>query len=270
MVTKYYKWLDDTFGLKPHLIEHANSFNNVLFSAEFLLALEVLGDDSRILFMNDFLTHVGIHNTSDGGYKPKDSHDNILGKIAGLKAIDDSTSRKLLSEMNVSELSSGKHPRDRILFSYILTGSRWSKMLMPFVKWDMKRAIKSSGKVRPSWTGGFKDFLFRLKASLGIIKPVRTEEIFGGVADWYDVKGKEERIITVQNDGKILNLLRLFLIKDVESNKGFVRECKQLYVSRYGVDFQSQLFSNYFKEDEHPIRVAYRELDRKGLTVIDC
>jgi len=270
MDTKYYKWLDETYGLKPHLTEHADSFNNVLFSAELLLALEVLGGDSSFAFINAFLNHVMANRTIDGGYKPKDSHDNILGKIAGLKAIDDSTSKNLLGKMNVKELIKGKHPRDMILFSSFLSDSWWSKILMPFAKWDMKRAIRSSGKVRPSWTGGGKDFIFRLKVKLGIVKLVRTEEIFGGIQKWYKVGDGEERIVEVQNDGKILNLLRLFVMKGVESNKGFVRECKKMYIDELGVDFQSKLFANYFKEYEHPIRIAYRELDKKGLTIIDC
>lgn len=262
---RYENWLDEFYGLKPHRTKHENSFNNIIFSAEFILALQEAGILTQTE-LSVFEKHVDITATEFGLYLPKSSHDNLTAKITSLLALKDHVR---LDRIDLSAAQSGKHPRDRIFYGFLLSKNPLYWLGMPFVMFEILRAIWSKGKTRPDWwePGAF---MFRLKALLGLIKPTRTVKVMGGIEWYYNYHGSEQRIATVQNDGKILNLLRLNALRHFKIFKPFVRYCKRLYVKKYGNQFQSQLLGNYFEEPEHPVRVAFRQLDRLNKTIIDC
>ena len=270
----YDEWLDNFNGLKPHRNKHDSSFNNVLFSAELIMAKAELGNVSY-LDMNLFIDHVKQLETDEGGYAPKDSHDNILGKIVGLETVmanadyvQAAKAAQLLWNMQPKAMIKKKHPRDIILFRFLLDRPLWSYVLLPLALLDIVRAIVGAGKVRPKfWKREY--FMFRLKAKLGLIKPIRTEKIFGGHQDVYTGQAADS-IRYLQNDGKILNLLRLNMLREITWLKPFVRFCKKLYVKQLGENFQSVLMSNYFEETDHPVREAFAALDNNGKTVLDC
>lgn len=261
----YNEWLDSFAGVKPHRYKHDGSFNNVLFSAELIAAKKELG---RLLPVDEqrFNYHLKMLTDEHGGYAPKNSHDNLLGMYVGAKLIGNEAA----DNMQYKPLIQGQHPRDKILFGFFFAGKWWAKLLLPLALLDIVRAIYSSGKVRPKfWVK--EHFMFRLKAKLGLIKPVKTGiKIHGGYADEYIWQGRQKHINYVQNDGKILNLLRLNQLREYSVLKPFVRLCKKMYISSMGEDFQSQLMANYFEEYDHPVRDAFRELDRLGKTIIDC
>lgn len=270
----YDEWLDDFNGIKPHRSKHDGSFNNILFSAELLVAKAEL---KNITYsdMSLFIDHAKQLETENGGYAPKDSHDNILGKIVGLETVisqadyvQAAKAAQLSWNMKPKALTTKKHPRDIILFRFFMDRPWWSWVLLPLALLDIMRAIADKGKVRPKfWKREY--FMFRLKAYFGLIKPYRREEIFGGYKDYYAGQ-VVDGIRYMQNDGKILNLLRLNMLREFTILKPFVRLCKRMYIKRMGKNFQSQLMANYFEEPDHPVRVAFNELDAKGLTVIDC
>ena len=257
----YKPWLDDFNGIKPKIGQE--SFNNVLFSAEFLIALKELKSDQFKLVSADFTDHVKSLQDEHGGYSPKNSHDNLLALAVGLQAMDS------VNPMQLGELLKGQHPRDKILIRHVVSPNILTWLLLPLALLDMYRALVSSGKVRPKFWDSFSIFMFRVKALFGVIKPYRSEDIFGGIADYYDYNGKSERIIKVQNDGKILNLLRLYGLKKYGILKPVIRFFKKQYIKRMGKDFQSVLFANYFEEYEHPVREVYRRLDDHGITILD-
>lgn len=259
----YGEWLDEFYGLMPHRTKHPGSFNNILFSTELILAKKELGELNKDDLAN-YLGHIHLTNTLDGLYAPKNSHDNLTAKIVGLMTLESGK----LKEMNLSEARKRKHPRDFILYSFWLSNNILWSFLLVFPLLDIIRAIFSSGKIRPKfWDKRY--FMLRLKAKFGLIEPFKEEEIFGGRAEHYMYNGNSERIIYVQNDGKILNLLRLYVLKQHKILKPFVHFCKWLYIKRYGKHFQSIIFSNYFEEFDHPVRDAFRALDSQGKTLLD-
>jgi len=133
------------------------------------------------------------------------------------------------------------------------------------------RSIKSRGKTRPGWFSSKLNFVTRFKILTGILKPTSSEQILGGVAEAYEVLGVPFwALVKVQNDGKLLSLLRLNALRNVWYLKPFVRYCKSLYIKRYGPRFQSIMVANYFEESMHPVRLAFGALDDVGKTVIDC
>jgi hypothetical protein len=264
MLENYDNWLDEFFGLKPHSIKHPHSFNNIVFSTELILAKDRLGILSKYDISN-YLGHVRLMEDEHGLYAPKNSHDNITAKIAGLVLLKSNR----LYGMDIDEACKGKHPRDKILFPFYVQRSWYNWVLLPLALADIVRAILDSGKVRPKWWEK-EHFLFRLKAKLGLLDLVEESKTFGGRKEIYKYKGRDRVIRYLQNDGKIINLLRLSVLKHEPLLKPFVRFCKKLYIKEMGEDFQSQLFANYFEEEDHPVRVAYAELDSQGITVIDC
>ena len=266
-MSKLDPWLGDFYGIKPHRNKHDGSFNNIVFSTEYIMARL----ESKTLVQEDltlYLSHIHLTNTPDGLYAPKSSHDNLTAKITGLLAVQS----KKVNEIDLSKAAKGQHPRDRILYGFLLRGNIFDAMLLPLALLDIVRAILDSGKVRPKFWDNWETFKFRAKAKLGLIKPNRTEKIFGGEADIFVLTEERviKRIIRVQNDGKILNLLRLNALRKFKLLRPFVRLCKRLYIKKLGPNFQSVLFANYFEEVDHPVRAAFAELDKAGKTIIDC
>lgn len=269
MKKQYDDWIGPFYGIKPHRSEHDGSFNNIVYTVELGLALQLL-NGSKGESVELMLNHVVLTSDINGGYAPKNSHDNLTAKIVGLLSVNDIYR---LTNMDRKELSKGKHPRDRILYGFWIgkgLSSIVCSILLPFALLDIVRSILSPGKIRPKWFNSWKDFKIRFGAKLGIYKHIKTVPITGGLAEYYQVGDVEERIIYVQNDGKILSLLRLNTMKSNFLLKPFVRFCKKLYIKKVGKNFQTVLFRNYFSEHDHPVRMAYKELDRLGKTIIDC
>ena len=261
-LSNYNEFLSSTKGIKSGRAE--SGFNDVVFSTEFILGLKELNMLNHQASF-DYIEHLQLNADEHGLYKPKNSHDNLTAKLAGCKAL------MLMDELenfNLKEACRRKHPRDIILYNFLMRQSWWSRLLLPLALLDMIRAIKVEGKVRPVW---YKDNIwFRFKAKFGFQHPTYTEEVFAGRVDYYDVNDKERGLLIIQNDGKLLNLLRLNMLREYKYLKPFVRYCKKLYIRRYGECFQTVLFSNYFREYDHPIRELYRFLDGNGKTIIDC
>lgn len=261
----YSPWLGPFLGLKPHLSKHDQSFNNVVFHTELILAkleLQNLTHEDIAIY----LKHIQLTNTVDGLYAPKSSHDNLTAKFAGLLALESGH----IKEVKYRKAQKGKHPRDWIFYGWLFSSNPLYWLLLPFTLLDIVRAIVDSGKVRPRFWDDWATFVFRVKVKLGFLKPYAEENIFGGRAKHFMYKGKSHRIIYVQNDGKIINLLRLNILRKHKIFRPFVRMCKKMYIKRMGPEFQSRLFANYFEEKNHPVRKAFAELEKAGKTIIDC
>jgi hypothetical protein len=256
-------WTDYQHGLNAIRIVKGQNYNNVLYSAEYMLGLHAINDVS---YDTTFLKHIGATDTEYGGYAPKNSHDNITGKLCGLLALTrrgNAQARTYLVKMQPERLSEGKHPRDSIFYGFMLNKGYkrllWA-MLMPFVLFEIIRAILSRGRVRPEpWVGPKLRLHALFNQSLG------TERLHNGYAKHYK-HGKIEYTI---NDGKFLSLLRLHALKNYLLMKPFVYLCKKLYTMKYGKRFQSEMFSLYFVEKNHPVRVLYWALDDLGITILD-
>jgi len=256
-LNSYKPWLDSLSGLKPSLDSRDNdSFNNILFLVELLIAYKAMGclqqED-----IDTIMTHIGNTMDENGGYALKNSHDNVTSLICAYKLL----LPNMEYDINLNALSKGKHPRDVILWHFLIKPNWLSKLLLPIALLDIIRAILSSGKVRPKfWEKG--NFLFRLKLFFGKLKRSRPmETVNNGEKHYYYDNGKEKVLYRIQNDGKILNLLRLSMLKKYKVLKPFVYLCHNLYIKKMGDDYQSQLFKNYFGEFNHPVREAYRQMD---------
>ena len=263
------RWLSPFYGVKPHT-DTNDSFNDVLFSAELILAKKELGelDDLDKYY---FRKHIDVLEDENGLYSPKNSHDNLTGKLSALRALGWSDREKAMS---LKHMVKGKHPRDIIMYGF-LKGNGLVKylclILMPLVILDMFRAVFDV-RVRPAFTEK-KFFWFRVKAMLGLLEFKERKEVRSGYHMWYKwgtENGGYQSVRYTQNDGKILNLLRLNMLREYFYFKPIVRLFKMLYNKRMGKDFQTQLFESYFIEKNHPVTSAFRELDRLGKTIIDC
>lgn len=268
---KNYKknWISPFYGVKPH--KNVNdSFNDIVFSAELIIAKKELGelDDLDKYY---FRRHLEYTDDEHGLYAPKNSHDNLTAKLAAVRALE---WRSVEARMSLLNMVKKKHPRDVIIYGFLM-GNVVVKyiclLLLPLALLDMVRAVYSI-KVRPSWFSK-KFFWFRLKAAIGALEFKERRSVKGGYHDWYcweDAHDGVYNIIYQQNDGKILNLLRLNMFREYRYLKPIVRLFKMMYTRSMGSNFQTKLFENYFEEKNHPVVEAFRELDRRGKTVIDC
>lgn len=264
---EFENYLGELHGLGPS-IEHKNaSFNNVVWGTDLLLALKTLGESSE--FEKDYIKHLKLTDTLEGGYAPKNSHDNIVAKIAGLDALG---ATKDLEKMDVSALTERKHPRDIILFNFFLgRGLRkfLASLFLPLAMLDMIRAAILSFKIRPTWYHSWFGFELRVKASLGLLKELRTEDVFAGRQTIYEFKDEEHRILTVQNDGVALNLMRLHIMKKYTLLKPFVSFMRKIYEKRFGKAFEDRIFMLRYQDYSHPVRIAYRRLNRANKSLLD-
>lgn len=265
----YELYLDDMRALGPNKESPNSSFNNIVFSTEFLLADMILKLHPEFAYKT--VRHLQLTDTLDGGYAPKNSHDNIMAKIAACEALD---KREWVTRMNWKELIKGKHPRDIILFGFFISKG-FTKFLFGLMLWfpmlDIVRAILDSGKVRPSFWESFDIFIFRVKVMLGLLEETkRTESPYSkeDVIVYYQTSKGEMAIRYMLNDGKILNLFRLYTFNRYWYMKPFVYFCKKLYVLKMGKKFQQVLFDRYFRDENHPVQQIYRLLDDKNQTII--
>ena len=259
MKIKTEPWLDSTGGIGPQ-IGH-ESFNNIVFSTEYLIGRLVdksLTHDEMMMYKQ----HVQANKDEFGGYKPKNSHDNITALLVGLLALESGQ----INDIDLGHVRSGKHPRDWLFYSMLLSRNPLYWLGLPFILFEIYRAAVSRGKIRPVFWQDKSTFWWRTKAYFGLISIEREEEIFAGTKITYS-DGNE--LFIIQNDGKLLNFLRLYILKRYAILRPFVRFIKKKYVELYGDKFQSKLFANYFRESDHPVRVIYGKLDNDGVTIID-
>lgn len=268
MKVKYDDWIGSDFGIKPTRSQDDNSFNNIVYSTALLIAMDrynrtKISKAEYEKFIRLYRAHLVATNTPDGLYKPKNSHDNIMAKIAGLTVVMPID----VSQMNADKAVSKKHPRDVILFRYLLDGGLLWTALMPLAILDMVRAAVAK-KVRPEWYSK-KYFWFRVKVALGISKPRLEYKIVGGTEEVHSTPNGDQWLRRLQNDGRILNLFRLYALRDDKKFKWLLPLFKKLYVWNMGENFQSKMMENYYQEDDHPVIFAYRMLDSLGITVLD-
>lgn len=266
----YESYLDSMDALGPTAEKPDASFNNIVFSTHFLLAEKILGMHPE--FESRVLRHIRLTDTLEGGYAPKNSHDNLTAKIAALYA---SGYRRSVLEMDHGELSKGKHPRDWIYYGFLMN-SGFKRFLFFLLMWfpmfEIVRGIITENKVRPAFWDSWKVFWFRVGAALGLYEEVRREESLITPLDYvvyFKTKDGIQRISYMINDGKILNLFRLFTLKHFWYFRWFVKLCKKLFVRYEGKNFQSFMLDRYFRLENHPVQQAYHALDKLNVTVLD-
>lgn len=260
---EYERWLDSTGGLNPHKTNQDGvGFNNIVNSTHLLLGKIELGIDTK-KDSEYYFKHIRETEDENGLYMPKNSHDNLTAKLAGLLR----TFSAHVTWFDLKEAQKGKHPRDRIFYGCILKGGLYW-LLFPFVMFEIIRGIYDQ-KVRPKFWET-KDYKFRLYEKLGWVKPEAGKKLQNGVKYFYTFEGEEKYLLKIQNDGKILNLHRLNILREYKLLRPFVRLCKRLYIKELGPNFQSVMFEKYYGEYNYPVRSLYRELDKQGKTIIDC
>ena len=169
----YDDWLDEYYGIQPE--KGADSFNNIIFSTQLILGKMALEDLKR-LDLDRYLYHLQKLDDGNGLYAPKNSHDNITAKIAGVVALGLEDKIK----MNLSEAVKSKHPRDRILYGLWLAPKFYHWLLIWFPMFEIVRATVSKGKVRPVWWESWSIFFSRVLILLRLMKHVDTKPAWAG------------------------------------------------------------------------------------------
>jgi len=265
----YNPYLDDYCALGPTPENPNSSFNNIVFSGQFLLAEKKLGLHPN--FESLVTKHLNFTNDEFNGYKPKNSHDNIIWKMACLKALG---REEEINTMNYWELAKGKHPRDMILFGFLIKEG-FSKLpfllLMWFPMFEIVRGILNRGKVRPAFWDSLDTLKFRLKASLGFYEEISSEQSpyhIDDVSIMYRVDGGNRPVHYMMNDGKHLSLARLYLLNSYIIFKPFIYICKLLYKFKLGKRYQSLIFDRFFRSQNHPVQQIYHILDDENKSIL--
>lgn len=255
-MSDYTPWLGPQKGIAPE--KGASSFNNILYSYELYLGKMLNGtlssNDTQIL-----LSHLLQTNDKNGLYAPKNSHDNLTAKYLASYEMG----FKFHKEMKLSEMIKRKHPRDIILYIF-WRGNKVQRFLARLFLWFPALAMiwscYNKGKVRPVFYDSWRDFKFQVIGKLLRWK-TSAEPRFAGThyirykgADAYD-------FIQIQNDGKILAPLRLFTLKEQSfTMRVTAKICQRILRKRYGSNYMSALFNNYFPEPDHPVRVEWEKV----------
>jgi len=231
----YAKFLDDTDGLRSATYE--NGFNNILFSSELIVG-KYLNGMLEQADIDLYMSHCMINEDSIGGYKPKNSHDNITGKIVAMTLLKQDSVLKRMKLLPLIWAIGFYRIWDVVLYVFLLGGSVGRFLMRPFMfipALQMIHACWKAGKVRP-------ELPERIMLAL---------------------QGKPCAKVLYQNDGKILSPLKLVVLVDKSwTMKYTAKVCQSILEKRYGENYMYSVFANYFKESDHPVRLAWKPLTK--------
>lgn len=214
-------YLDDTFGIRP--APKQESFNNIIFLLEYLLAIDFQGKKQPI-HKEWWKKHWELNLDENGLYKPKNSRDNLYAKIMG--------DQYLLGRSQLSLNECLKHINrvtDVVLWTLIL-GGFWAKLavipLIPLMLVEVVYSIAKEGKVRPKI----------------------HERIL------WTLQGKKYNLTRTINDGKILYIMSLWALSGKYRLFYYLEKlCSSILKKRYGENYFAEMLKVYFKDKDHPI-----------------
>ena len=228
----YYKWLDETNGIVPEL--GRPSFNNILYLAELMWGREINGR-INVEDMSRIQSHIELNQDENGLYKPKNSHDNMTALVFLCL---------YFNLLYINEMSLGAmlkkvwyRPWDAIFYMWALSGKIGRFFLAPLmllVFGHIAYAIVKKHKVRPKL----------------------HERV------WWTLTGKPYELRYMQNDGKILGMLKCAVLKD--QYPATVRFLHGLYIRHMGAEYPYVAFYNYFQPKDHPVILEWRMAARTG------
>lgn len=231
----YAKFLDDEDGVRSATYE--NGFNNILFSTELIVGKQINGTLNKG-DIELYESHLRMTEAPDGGYIHKNSHDNITAKIIGSDILGLTGVQKdmklipLLLDIGIYRIW------DVVLYTFLLGGFLGRLLARPFMfipALQMIQACWKEGKLRPHF---YERILWTLK-------------------------GIKYNKVMYQNDGKILSPLKLYILVDKSLTMKYTAKiCQHILVKRYGENYMYELFANYFKEEDHPVRLAWKDIGK--------
>lgn len=253
------EYIDETYGVRPG--PNQESFNNIIYSTWYVLAKKLKGTlDSDDL--SYYTTHIELNEDKNGLYKPKNSHDNVMYKLIGNKALN------MFYDRNISYFAAiwavGLYRIwDVILISHI-KAPKWLKVLLtplliiPCIQ--MILSCKSEGKVRPTMFNSGRDsrilWWFK-KKTLTLTKYTRNSTI-----KTYSIGPDITKTIRIElNDGKHLALFKLFVFQDESFIlKQTAKICQKMLVKRYTWDYTYEMINQYFLDENHPVIKEWRDI----------
>jgi len=271
------RWKKDG-GLAPSVNE-LDGFNDIVYITEYYVGKKLL-NEFRFDDGLSYEKYLEANLDENGLYKPKNSHDNLTMKMCGCIIL---SLYKSLNKMSWKNVIKGKHPRDIILFSFIL-GNPIIKFLSRFLLWIpalmMIQSVWKKDKVRPKWLewdeyeedGKKKSKLNwdNSRLSWWFRKEYRDAYFIQPI--WYkcwNVEGEYKESRHMQNDGKILTKYRLMALKDKSwTMKLTAIICNKLY-KRYNENWASYIYDRYFKEEDHPVPLIWHKVREKGINPLD-
>lgn len=254
------KWFNVDGGIKTDS-NRPDGFNDILPTTQFYLARKLLGTITESEASKNFL-YLFKRVDEFGLYRPKHSHDNSTFLIINHLVFNPG----FMNIIDFGALIRGAnyHPKDVLwymLFHRNLGIKLLGHVLSPITCGFMLISFASSGKVRPAWWRS----LDSLKARIRPIhdKPISVEhgEVFGGTYVVRTYKnGDTFRFTKTQNDGKILNVFKLAVVKD--SNPVFwlfAKVARSVLINKYGENYLAGIFANYYRELDNPVKGIYTE-----------
>ena len=230
-IKDYKNYLSESYGIVPEAgFTDKNSFNNIVYHAHLLfgraLNLRLTGEDINLL-----RHHMELQEDAHGLYKPKNSKDNLIAKVAVCSKFGLPELKRMSLWRMV--LSSYLNPWDAVFYMYCC-GNRviraLSYPLIPFLYLQMWWAILKKHKVRP--------------------------KIWQRI--WWTLTGKPYTKQFFVNDGKHLALLKAFTLKN--KFPMLTRITRHSYLKRYNGnrDYEYIIFYGLYRDKNHPTIAEFK------------
>lgn len=248
----YKKHLTPTSGI-THREGDFGGFNEICFLVWLMVGLKRKGlygeAESEI-----YNKHIELTEDETGGYKPKNSHDNLTYKICGsyLLGRDDHKRIKLLPLL----LRVWYRPSDLVFYSFLLGGPvlRFlAGLCLPILAWFALHAAKSEGKIRPQLIDFEDPKASRLWFYLRKKKYLTTSMRRDGWVKTYQMSDNFFYYLRLhQNDGKHLYTFKLMVLAEKSKlMKLTFKKYSAIMKERYGEDYLHKVLFNYLGDKEH-------------------
>jgi len=226
------EFLGPQFGLTPE--RGKESFNNILYLLEYLVARQING--TLTSYELDLMRrHFDLTVDSNGLYTPKNSHDNLTAKLCACLIFHFYD----LQDMKLSVMLKQVwyRPWDAAFYIYYLAPKP--------IRWILKPLI----------------YITFIQIAIAIIKKHKVRPKLHERILW-TLQGKAYKLRRMQNDGKILGLIKLITLKGAYPR--ITRFLRGLYLRYVGPEYGYTLMYNYFYEKDHPVILEWRQLVRTG------
>lgn len=259
---KYKEYITPTFGITHNIGDFAG-VNEIVFLTNLFIAMKIKGVYTKVE-SDIFERHLTINDDGNGGYLPKNSHDNVKMKLFGSLILDHDLKDNKPTLMSLVK-TSWYRPWDMVVFSFLLGGTVLkcvSRLFLPLYCLVAIQSALSKGKIRPDWVEKDKNlsrwrFIFRKKE---FINQLNTRD---GWRRNYRMLDNDQLYTQRlhQNDGKHLYTIGLLaLSKKSFTCRLFFRLYCYIMEKRMGCKaFMEKVWHNYFGM-EHPVKVAWRDI----------